>query len=729
MRKTRMMLAMALIIPFIAKASLPFPTPDEGMWMASVITEMNLREMKKLGFELTAEDIYSVNQPSLKDAVMVFGGFCTGEFVSKNGLVFTNHHCGYDAVAEVSTTEHNYLDNGFWSKSYDEEIPIEGLYIELLVRADNISDSIIPYLEGLDNASRQAKAREIIGRISGRETESTGLEISILPMYGGNQYFIFYMKRYDDVRLVGAPPASIGNYGDDTDNWMWPRHTGDFSIFRVYANADNEPAAYSENNVPYTPKKFLKVDLSGIQDGDYTMIMGFPGTTNRYLTSYAMKEVITESNPAQIDIFTAATDAMKAEMDKDVATRLALAPDYSSLMNALKLYDGQIEGMTKVMDAVAVKQKQEAEFNTWVNKMGGTTRDKYGNLLSDFEKAYADLSAINKEYYYKIYPVILSTAGSITREFGELESVLENKDATDEELESAVNYLRDVAAESYVNYYEQAELNKTIGFIQLLNNKLPEDRKPQELKNIIAKTKGENDDAKIATWTRNAFTNSILATPEKMNAFLDKPNLKKLQADPLYGFYSALYANAMSIRPQFVAARQQINGLTRTYIAAQMEMYPDKDFYPDANFTLRVTYGKVINYSPRDAVQYNAITYLDGVIEKMDNTDEEFIVPDKLYDLYQKKDYGMYADANGRMPVCFLSDNDITGGNSGSPIMNGKGNIIGLAFDGNYEGTPGDYIFDERMNRTINVDIRYVLFIIDKFGGAKNIIDELEIVK
>lgn len=729
MQKLKLLCISLLLIPFAGRASIPHPMADEGMWLVSVITDINLQEMKKLGFELTAEDIYSLDKPSLKDAVMVFGGFCTGEFVSANGLVFTNHHCGYDAIAGVSTPENNYLDNGFWAKNYAEEIPIEGLFVQMLVRAYNISDSILPFVAGLDNEARQLKVSEIITRITDRETETSGLIVSVEPMFNGNQYFIFYRKEYDDVRLVGTPPASIGNFGGDTDNWMWPRHTGDFSIFRVYADANNEPAAYSESNVPYKPNKFLTVDISGIQDGDFTMIMGFPGSTERYLSSYAMREVIEESNPAQIDAFTVATRAMKSEMDKDVATRLDLAPDYSSLMNALKLYKGQVAGMTKLLDAVAYKQNEEQAFEGWLSTQPAETQKEYGSLMADFKSAYSNLSAVNKQYYYKIYAVVLSEQGNITRGLSGLAEMLADKDADETELKETIESMRSEYGESLAGSYPVVERNKTAAFLKLLNDKLTEDQKPQGLKDILAKTKGADDNEKIDTWTRNAYATSIIATAENFNAFLDKPSAKKLNADPLYAYYHDLYSNAMVIRPQFSSAHRQINALNRLYMKAQMQMYPDVEFYPDANFTMRLTYGKVIPFSPRDAVYYNAITYLDGVIEKMDNSDEEFVVPEKLYQLYLSKDYGPYADEYGRMPVCFLSDNDITGGNSGSPIMNGKGHIIGLAFDGNYEGAPGNYIFDPHMNRTINVDIRYVLFIIDKLGGAKNIIDELVIVK
>lgn len=711
------------------KASTPMPTPDEGMWLVSMITNMNIQEMRKIGFELTAEDIYSINSPSLKDAIVNFGSFCTGEFVSAKGLVFTNHHCGYDAIASVSTPEKNYLDNGFWAANYAEEIPVEGLFIELLVRAENITDSIIPAVSGLDEASRGTQVREIIDRIVARESEKTGLSVEIKSMYGGNQYYIFYNKQYSDIRLVGTAPQSIGKYGGDTDNWMWPRHTGDFSVFRVYADKNNEPAAYSEENVPFTPKRFLKMDINGLKEGDPAMIMGFPGSTNRYLTSYAMKEVIEETNPAQIDMFKAVTDAMKIEMDKDDAVRLTLSPDYASYMNVLKLYTGQIEGMTRVMDAIAVKQAEEKEFINWLNKQDEATRNKYGNLMNDFAKTYGALSAINREFYYKRYAVILPSTAGIALTLEGLEAMLADKETSSEDKNAMIEDVKAVAAEAFPAMYGDLERNVVVSMLIVMNNNLPDAQKPEALRNILATGTGMTDDEKINNWAKAAFASSVISSESRLNAFLAKPKLKTLQNDQLYRLFTNLNAESSALLTDFRTNRRALNALTRDYIAATMQMHPNKAFYPDANFSMRLTYGKVWDYSPKDAVNYHWQTYFDGVIEKMDNTDEEFMVPDALFELYKSNNYGRYADETGDVPVCFLSDNDITGGNSGSPIMNKRGDLIGLAFDGNYEGTPGDYVFDPSMNRTINVDIRYVLFIIDKMANCQHIMNELEFAK
>jgi hypothetical protein len=727
--KLRVILLTLVISAGAVRAAVPAPTPDEGMWLVSVITKMNIDEMRKIGFELSAEDIYSLNTPSLKDAVMVFGGFCTGEFVSAKGLVFTNHHCGYDAIAGVSTPEENHLDDGFWASSYEEEIPIEGLYIELLVKADNITDSILPAVADMDDSERSGAIRAIIGRIEDREAENTGLKVQIKSMYNGNQYFIFYRKRYTDVRLVGTPPQSIGKYGGDTDNWMWPRHTGDFSIFRVYADANNEPADYSESNVPYKPMRHLKIDLNGISEGDPAMIMGFPGSTDRYLTSYAMKEVIEQTNPAQIDMFRSVTTAMKKEMDKDDAVRLTLAPDYASFMNVLKLYTGQIEGMTRVMDAVAVKEAEEKKFATWLDKQDGATQEKYGSLMNDYAEAYKGLSEINYPFYYKRYAAILPSYGGLALALEQLEAILSDKEASDDEIEAIKASIMEEADASYPTMYGNIERDVIVSMLLVMHENLPAEQQPTALKAILSSAAGSTPEEKIRIWATAAIENSVFGTREQLEAFLAKPKLKTLQKDELYRYFTGINEEGLSLLPEFRQHRSAISSLNRIYTEATMQMYADKPFYPDANFSMRLTYGKIWDYSPKDAVNYHWQTYLEGVMEKMDNNDEEFMVPDELFRLYNANDLGRYADETGDVPVCFLSDNDITGGNSGSPVMNKRGDLIGIAFDGNYEGTPGDYVFDPEMNRTISVDIRYVLFIIDKFARSAHIMSELDIVE
>ncbi|MBC8048064.1 MAG: S46 family peptidase [Fimbriimonadaceae bacterium] len=723
------LVAVLLLPATFLRASTPFTNPDEGMWLLSLLKDLNIQQMQKMGLELSAEDLYDPNGPSLKDAVVQFGGFCTGEFVSASGLVFTNHHCGYDAIASVSSVENNHLDNGFWAKNYSEEKPIEGLYVQILSKMFDITDSVAPFVASLDQAERMVKVREITGRIKLREEEKTGQAVDVKSMFYGNKYYIFYYDTYNDVRLVGTAPQSVGKFGGDTDNWMWPRHTGDFSVFRVYADKINNPAEFSTANVPYKPKKYLKISLEGVEENDFTMIMGFPGQTERYLTSYAMNEVITESNPAQINVFKAVTDAQKEEMDKSDVVRLQLSPDYASLMNALKLWDGQIEGMTKVMDAVAIKQKEEVAFTQWLNKQNSTIKNKYGTVLDDLKNDYATLSTVNEEFLTKIYAVSLLPTGNYAIELSSLEEVLSTEGVDEEAKKAGIEAAKTSAAGVWETYNYDAEMKKVMNLLNLMNTKLPADKKPQALKDILANTKGTTDEEKIKTWTMNAFMRSVITTPTKLETFLAEPSVKKLQKDKLYNLYIDLYTEAMILQPVYAQSQQNINKHTREYIAAQMLMYPDKAFYPDANSTMRFTYGTVQDYAPKDGVQYNYLTTDKGIEQKYVDGNEEFDVPDQLLNMLMKNDFGRYADKNGDLPVCFLSNNDITGGNSGSPVLDKKGNLIGIAFDGNYEGTPGDYIIDPNMNRTISVDIRYVLFIIDKLGGAKNIIKELEIVE
>lgn len=711
------------------RAASPFATPDEGMWLLSLLKDLNMKEMQKLGLKLSADDLYNPNGPSLKDAVVMFGGFCTGEFVSENGLVFTNHHCGYDAIAGVSDTSHNYLDNGFWAKNYQEEIPIPGLFVQVLHHMDDVTDSILPFVKDLDQSQRSMKVRELIQEISNRQSAKTGMQVEINSMFYGNKYYMFFYQTYNDVRLVGTAPQSIGKFGGDTDNWMWPRHTGDFSVFRVYADKNNEGADYSAENVPFKPKKHLKISLDGYKEGDFSMIMGFPGQTKRYLTSYAMTDIITSYNPALIDVFKAVTDAEKVEMDKDDAVRLMLSADYASLMNGLKLWGGQIEGMTMVMDAVKEKQKEEAAFTSWLQKQNTETKNKYGNVLSNLENDYKTLDEVSGEFLRKIYSVALLPTGNLAIELSELEAILTADSLDKSAEESLIETIKSSAEESWKGYNYFAEMGKVENTLNLLNDKYQGDKKPQALKDIFSKTKGASDKEKIKTWTMQAFAKSVFTTPAKLSAFLENPSAKSLKKDKLYNYYVSLYTEAMTLQPQYSSANQDINKHTREYIAAQFLMHPDKAFYPDANSTMRFTYGTIEDYKPKDGVIYNYYTTDNGVEAKYIDGNEEFDMPDEFLTLLKKNDFGRYADKNGNLPVCFLSNNDITGGNSGSPVMDKNGYLIGLAFDGNYEGTPGDYVFDPNMNRTISVDIRYVLFVIDKYAGANNLIKELDIVK
>lgn len=724
------MLIMAFVVATIsalqpARAAV---NPDEGMWLANLVRQLNFDYLRQIGLELSAEEIYNPDNASLKDAIVQMtsggSGFCTGELVSQNGLLFTNHHCGYDAIASQSTTEHNYLDDGFWAKSYGEELPIPGLGIRILQNAYDVTDSIVPKVEGLDMSARRAKIGEIQNRLIAKYSEG-GLQAELKSMFYGNQYFIYVYQVFNDVRLVGTPPSAIGKFGGDTDNWMWPRHTGDFSIFRVYADKENNPAEYSAENVPYKPKKFLTVSLDGYKEGDFTMIMGYPGSTERYLTSFGMTEVMTESNPAQIDVFKTVTDVMKADMDKDEAIRIQLASDYASLMNALKLWTTQIDGMER-MDAVAIKQDREKAFMKWANGQGASSEEKYKEIFKNFENSYAALSTVNKEFYHKIYSVVLMPSGNFALSLNDIETLWGDEKPSDEQRTMIIESVQAAGEEMWKTYVYDTEVKKLAALLNMLYTKLPAEKYPQVMKDILAKSKGATPEEKFNNWSKAAFEKSVFTSQEKLNAFLKSPSEKKLKKDPLYNYYIELYTDAQNAGSVFRAANGEINRLQREYTAGILGQNTGKSLYPDANFTLRLTYGTVQDYNARDAVFYHWQTNLNGIMEKRDNTNEEFMVPDELYNAWKNKDFGRYADKSGTVPVCFISDNDITGGNSGSPIMNGKGEWIGLAFDGNYEGTPGDYIFDPSMNRTISVDIRYVLFVIDRVYGAQNIISELK---
>lgn len=727
------MLIMAFVVATIsalqpARAAV---NPDEGMWLANLVRQLNFDYLRQIGLELSAEDIYNPDNASLKDAIVQLtnggSGFCTGELVSQNGLLFTNHHCGYDAIASQSTTEHNYLDDGFWAKSYGEELPIPGLGIRILQNAFDVTDSIVPKVEGLDMSARRAKIAEIQNRLIAKYSEG-GFQAELKSMFYGNQYFIYVYQVFNDVRLVGTPPSAIGKFGGDTDNWMWPRHTGDFSIFRVYADKDNNPAEYSAENVPYKPKKFLTVSLDGYKEGDFTMIMGYPGSTERYLTSFGMTEVMTESNPAQIDVFKTVTDVMKADMDKDEAVRIQLASDYASLMNALKLWTTQIDGMER-MDAVAIKQDREKAFMKWANGQGASTEEKYKEIFKNFENSYAALSTVNKEFYHKIYSVVLMPSGNFALSLNDIETLWGDEKPSEEQRKMIIESVQAAGEEMWKTYVYDTEVKKLSALLNMLYTKLPAEKYPQVMKDILAKSKGATPEEKFNNWSKAAFEKSVFTSEEKLNAFLKSPSEKKLKKDPLYNYYIELYTDAQNAGSVFRAANGEINRLQREYTAGILGQNTGKSLYPDANFTLRLTYGTVQDYNARDAVFFHWQTNLNGIMEKRDNTNEEFMVPDELYNAWKNKDFGRYADKSGTVPVCFISDNDITGGNSGSPIMNGKGEWIGLAFDGNYEGTPGDYIFDPSMNRTISVDIRYVLFVIDRVYGAQNIISELKFAR
>ncbi len=721
MRKNKyiLTLATALILFFnsIVRA-------DEGMWIPMLIGK-NYEQMKKQGFKLTPEDLYSINKASLKDAIVSFGGFCTGEIVSKNGLIFTNHHCGYEAVAENSTPQNNILDNGFFAKSYTEEKPIPGLFVNFLVRMEDVTAKVNVALNGLPEKDQAAKITEIGNQMAAEATKGTHYTGFVRDFYKGNQYFLYIFEKFSDIRLVGTPPQSIGKFGGDTDNWMWPRHTGDFSVFRVYAGADNKPADFSATNKPYTPKKYLPISLKGIQNGDFSIVYGFPGRTDRFLTSYGVKLATEKVSPTIVKLRDIRLKAWKEEMDKDLGTRLKLSSIYARIANYWKYFIGQTEQLNR-LKIYEQKQKQEQQFTE-----ANAKAPEYAGLLEKYKAAYAAYEpyAIHRTY---VNEGLLASAW--VRQAVQTKSIIQGVEAgkTNDSLARQTRQRIDESLTEYQNNYNETADKKI--FAQILTafyTDVPKSQHPKFYTLIVEKYWEGSPEATFKKFTNYLWENSNLIKPEKFKAFLQNPSLVKLEDDPGYKYAlninppDYVKANFGSILSEFETTRTDLD---KVYLKALLEQNKSKLMYPDANSTMRITYGNVQNYSPKDAVKYEVVTTIDGMVDKYVPGDSEFDLPKNLIDAYNAKNFGQYA-SNGSLVVNFITNNDITGGNSGSPVINGNGELIGLAFDGNWEAMSGDIAFDKNYKRTICVDVRYVLWCIDVLGGAKNLIAELDLRK
>ncbi|MCB2207380.1 MAG: S46 family peptidase [Bacteroidetes bacterium] len=699
-----------------------FIKADEGMWLPLLINN-NIVEMQEMGLKLSAEDIYSVNHSSLKDAIVIFGRGCTGEMVSPEGLLLTNHHCGYGSIQKVSTPSDNHLQNGFWATSKKEEIPIEGLTVKFLIKMEDASDKV---LEGVTSEmtekERANKIAENSKKLIETATEDTHYSAIVESFFGGNEFYLFVYETYTDVRLTGTPPESIGKFGADTDNWMWPRHTGDFSMFRVYADANGKPAAFSENNVPLKPKHFLPVSIEGVKKGDFTMIMGYPGSTQRYLSSYGVDLAINQSNMTIVNIRAEKLRIMKEGMDADETVRLQYASKYARTANYWKYFIGQTKGLKrlKVKDK---KLAEEAEFSNWINQ-NPEAKEKYGEAIPLISSAFEEIEETNlTKWYFReaiMYgPEILSYANS----FKNLSKLLNNKDAKEDEINKEIEKLKAGVADHFKDYNKNIDQNLLASMIDMYNEHVPLDQQPVYLLEIDNKYKGD-----FYAYAEDVFEKTMFADKDKVMAFLNDPKAKQLDKDPALTAMRAFVEKYKEVMSTTKDANGKLEKGHRLYIAGLREMNDDKNYYPDANFTMRLTYGTVQDYYPADAIHYDYYTTIEGIMEKEDPNNWEFIVPEKLKELYKAKDYGPYG-VNGTLPIGFLTTHDITGGNSGSPVLNDKGELIGLAFDGNWEAMSGDIAFEPELQRTINVDIRYVMFIIDKFAGATNLIDEMTIVK
>ncbi len=671
-----------------------------GMWIPSLLEGMNEQEMKSLGSKLSAKDIYDVNNSSLKDAIGHFNGGCTSEVISSKGLILTNHHCGFGQIQSHSSLENDYLKNGFWAMNLAEELPNNNLFVEFIVRIEDVTTKA---LAGVTDAMSEREKQSAIDKNINAIKKSTKKEdwqlVKVSPFYKGNQYFSFVTERFEDIRLVGAPPSSIGKFGSDTDNWVFPRHTGDFSLFRIYADKNNRPAKYNKDNVPYKPKHFLPVSLDGVEEGDFTMVFGFPGRTNEYLPATAIKHITQEFNPSNIAIREAALKEIDAQMKASDAVRIKYASKQARIANAWKKWIGENLGIQK---SNAIQQRIEFEeiFKKALKEKG--LEGKYGNILPEFEKLYKDFSSINikRRNFIEVFLVTNELMQMAFRSY-ELEMVAKNRP----------------------ELYEKVKTSLT-GRLKGIHKNYDVNVDKGVFKNVMP-LYNKNFDAAI-------YESSSFTDLEKALQLLEgspKEVVKKLNDDAAYAYAKPMIQEFYTqINPEFQQKNQPIVTLQKQYMKALMEALPKARYFPDANSTLRVTYGQVRGYSPRDAVYYNPVSYLDGVIEKYVPGDYEFDVPQKLRDLYKAKDYGQYADKNGKVPVCFLGTNHTTGGNSGSPAIDANGNLVGLNFDRVWEGTMSDMNYDPEICRNIMVDLRYVLFIIDKYAGAKHLIDEMKLV-
>jgi hypothetical protein len=700
-----------------------FARADEGMWLPMFVSRLNYVDMQKQGLHLTAEEIYSINNSSLKDAIIQFGAGCTGEIISPEGLILTNHHCGYGQIQSHSTTQNDYLTNGFWAMNKNEELPNEGLTARFLVRMEDLSQEFNNQLRGMKTEKERAdKISDLIKKYEGSVPKENGMEAVVKSFFNGNEFYMFVYQVYRDVRLVGAPPSSIGKFGADTDNWMWPRHTGDFSLFRVYMSPDGKSAGFSKENIPYKPKHFLPISGKGVKKGDYAMIMGYPGTTDRYLTSYGVQLAIDVKNPTIVKIREDKLAIMRQFMNADPAVRIQYASKYAQTANYWKYFIGQTKGL-KRLKVYEKKKELEDQFAIWVNS-SNENKQKYGTAIKDISTAYAELAKVEILRWY--FQEAIARGPEIigfSRSFTSLLKELKADKPDNEKITKLQNGLKSYSDKMFKDFNIATDKKLFASMLSMFYNNVPKEQQPEMLAEIANKYKNN-----FTEYAEVVFKKSIFADQNKVKALLEKPTSKIIEKDMVYILMNAFYDNYVKYNDQLKQYNEMLERGNRLFVAGIREMQPDKNFAPNANSTMRVTYGNVLDYYPADAIHYDFKTTMDGIMEKEDANNWEFVVPAKLKELYMNKDFGDYAE-NGKMPVAFLSNTDITGGNSGSPVINGDGELIGLAFDGNWEAMSGDIAFEPNLQRTISVDIRYVLFIIDKYAGAKNIIKELVIKK
>ena len=710
-----------LLIPLIVLIALKL-SAEEGMWIPVLLEKYNFAEMQEMGFKLSASDIYDVNHASMKDAVVMFGGGCTGELISNDGLLITNHHCGLRQIQSHSTVENDYLTNGFWAMSKNEELSNPGLTVSFLEYMEDVTDKVLEKTEGLSDDEKEKQIESNTNKIVSQASENGKFKAQIKPLFYGNQYFIYVYKIYKDIRLVGAPPSAIGKFGGDTDNWMWPRHTGDFSLFRIYADKSNEPAEYSPDNIPFKPKKFFPISIKEINQGDFTMVFGNPGTTTQYITSSEVNLILTQRNPDRIKIRDKKLEIIQADMDKDAKIRIEYAAKYAAISNAWKKWQGEMLGLQR-LDVVDKKIEFEENFKNWAIQ-NGSWELKYNPMFQNFDKIYREYAPFIKasDYYSEVVLRGIEIFG-LAEKSSVIINTIENKKT--ENLNKQIGAMLKSLPAFYKDYNQPTDEKLFTALLALLKNDIDQPFLPDDFIDLMDKT----DTEKLL---KKVYRKSILIDQQKLYDLLHYKQdevLKVLRNDPLVKLYKSLdFHYEVNIKPKVDSLNTEIQKNMKLYMAGIMEMKKGKPLYADANLTLRVTYGKVEGYQPKDGVLYKYYTTITGIMEKDNPEIYDYDVPDRLKELYEKKDFGKYG-VDGDVPVCFTASNHTSGGNSGSPVVNANGELIGINFDRCWEGTMSDIMFDPEMCRNISLDMRYALFIIEKFAGAGYLLKEMEIVK
>ncbi|MFH1005366.1 MAG: S46 family peptidase [Bacteroidota bacterium] len=710
------------ILFLIVSSVFTFCRADEGMWIPILLKQLNEADMQKAGFKLTAEDIYSINKSSMKDAVVQFGGGCTAEVISPDGLILTNHHCGYGRIQSHSSVQNNLLANGFWAMNKKEELSNPGLTVTFIIRIEDVTAKI---LDSITNEMSETKRDSIITarseKIKKDAIKGTHYEAKIHPFFNGNDFYLFIAERFKDVRLVGTPPESIGKFGGNTDNWVWPRHTGDFSLFRIYADKDNNPAEYSPDNVPFKPRYYFPISLKGVSDNDFTLVFGFPGNTTEYLPSYAVDITQNILDPIRIKIRKERLEIISTDMKQNKEVQIKYAAKYAGVSNYYKKWKGEIYGLKK-SEAIQKKQQQEKIFSERVKK-NPLWNKQYGNILNDYQKMYQNILPLQKtmDYFWETISAI-----EIIRFANNFVSLTEIKEQ--DEIKKKIETLKTSCKLFYKNYNPSTDKKIFIAMLSMYYKEVDKNMHPDFFKMIESKYK-----MNFEKFAEKVYHKSIFVSETKVMELLNNyssSDIVNLKKDPAFRIAKSSYSFfEKKISPEYNSLQQTIDRLDRIYITGLKEVFPDKKYYPDANSTLRVSFGKVNGYDGRDAIKYNFFTTLDGIIEKEDSTNSEFIVPKKLKELYQQKNFGQYADNDGKIHVAFTASQHTTGGNSGSPVLDAYGNLVGVNFDRNWEGTQNDIMYDEEQGRNIILDIRYALFIIDKFAGALHLVQEMKLIR